>query len=84
MAENFKNYCKATIATKLNCSIDDVFEVWFSKTLHHCKGLYASFSKEGKGKYFECTFNGISKELYIDEYYKHSNEMIKVDFTNYS
>ena len=50
---------------------EDVQIVWISKTLHHMKGLFIGHVTDGL--YYELTYNGINKELYMDVYDKQEN-----------
>ena len=58
----------------------DVFEVyvcWVCKTLQNNKALLATTLSDGL--YFETTYNGDKKELYLDAYKKLENRCIKVE-----
>lgn len=46
---------------------DDVFVVWYAKTLQNHKALLGNTVSN---HYFECTYNGDKHELYVDVYYK--------------
>lgn len=57
----------------------DVFEVyvcWVCKTLQNNKALLATTLKDNM--YFEVTYNGNKKEMYLDAYKKEKNVRIKV------
>lgn len=57
----------------------DVFEVyvcWVCKTLQNNKALLATTLKDNM--YFEVTYNGDKKEMYLDAYKKEKNVCIKV------
>ena len=56
---------------------DDVFVVWMCKTLQNCKALLSTTLFDGM--YYELTYNGDKKELYLDAYKKFENKCIKVD-----
>lgn len=51
----------------------EVIPVWYSKTIQNHKGLFI-IKNNNNGylfpKYFECTYNGDAKALYIDHYQK--------------
>ena len=51
--------------------IDNVFVVWFCKTLHHAKVLVSTTLRDGM--YYEVTFNGVKGEIYLDAYKKFEN-----------
>lgn len=50
---------------------DDVFIVWFSKTLQNWKALVSTTISDGM--YYEITYNGDKLETYIDAYKKWEN-----------
>lgn len=56
-------------------SIDDVFVVWFCKTLQNWKALLST--KVPDGVYYEITHNGDRDETYVDVYKKWENLCIK-------
>lgn len=51
----------------------DVFVVWYAKTLQNHKALLGT-TAEDDNRYFEATYNGDKKELYLDVYYKKDNQ----------
>lgn len=58
----------------------DVFEVyvcWACKTLQNNKALLATTLKDNM--YFEATYNGDKKEMYLEAYRKEKNVCIKVE-----
>lgn len=50
---------------------NDVYIVWFCKTLQNWKALVST--DVVKGLYYEVTYNGDKKETYVDTYQKVSN-----------
>lgn len=52
-------------------AVNDVYVVWFSKTLQNWKCLISSTLPDGM--YYEVTYNGDKKETYIDAYKKFDN-----------
>ena len=56
---------------------DEVFVVWFSKTLQNWKALLSTTLFDGM--YYEITYNGDKKETYLDAYKKFENKTIKDD-----
>ena len=56
---------------------DDVFIVWYCKTLQNHKALASPTLFDGM--YYELTFNGDKSELYLDAYKKWENKCIKID-----
>lgn len=66
---------KKTDNFKIN--IENVYIVWFSKTLQNFKALVSTTVSDGM--YYEVTYNGDKKELYLDAYKKWENKCIKVE-----
>lgn len=58
----------------IDMSEHQIFIVWFSKTLKNGKALISTTVDDDK--YFEVTYNGCTKEMYIDEYKKQNNTVI--------
>lgn len=56
-------------------TLDDVFVVWFSKTLQNWKALVSTTVPDGM--YYELTYNGDKHETYVDVYKKWENFTIK-------
>lgn len=81
------NLCKKSVVEYFNkraektdgfkIGFDDVFIVWFSKTLQNFKALVSTTVSDGM--YYELTYNGDKKELYLDAYKKRENICIKVE-----
>ena len=66
-------------------TIDNVYVVWYCKTLQNHKALLSTVNEDGL--YFECTYNGDKEEMYLDVYEKIKNKAInskrfndKIDF----
>lgn len=55
-------------------TLDDVFIVWFCKTLQNWKALVSTDLPDGM--YYEVTYNGDKKEVYLDAYKKFENRKI--------
>lgn len=82
---NFQNLCKDKVVDYFNERVektdgvkitkDDVFVVWYCKTLQNAKVLLSTVVSDGM--YYELTYNGDKKELYLDAYKKWEN--IKFD-----
>ena len=53
-----------------------VYVVWSCKTLQNNKALLSTTLSDGM--YFEATYNGDKKELYLDAYKKEKNVCIKL------
>jgi hypothetical protein len=54
---------------------NDVYVVWFCKTLQHWKAL-VSTTVPLDSSYFEITHNGDKDETYVDMYFKHSHTTV--------
>ena len=57
---------------------EDVYVVWYCKTLQNHKGLFSTPMSDGM--YYEVTYNGDNDEAYIDAYKKWEN--FKVEWPN--
>ena len=55
-------------------SADDVFVVWYCKTLQNHKALLSTNLFDGM--YYELTYNGDKNEVYLDAYRKWENRAI--------
>ena len=55
-------------------TIDDVYIVWWSKTLQNWKALVSTTVSDGM--YYEVTYNGDKQETYIDAYKKWKNKRV--------
>lgn len=60
--------------THITFSPDEVYIVWFSKTLQNWKALLSTTLPDGM--YYEVTYNGDKQETYIDAYKKFENVVI--------
>ena len=58
----------------VNITEDQVFIVWFSKTLQNWKAMVSTTISDGM--YYEVTYNGDKKETYLDAYKKWENKRI--------
>lgn len=85
--DKFLELCKKTIADYFNNRVEitdnmkitenNVFIVWSCKTLQNNKALVSTNISDGM--YYELTYNGDKKELYLDAYKKWENKCIKID-----
>lgn len=69
----FNNHIDVTDKKKI--TMDDVFVVWFSKTLQNWKCLVSTTVPDGM--YYEITHNGDKDETYVDVYKKLENYCVK-------
>lgn len=74
-----KNYVNEHLDKGDNIQIteDNVFIVWSCKTLQNNKALLSTTLFDGM--YYELTYNGDKKEVYLDAYKKFENKAIKVE-----
>lgn len=56
---------------------DDTYVVWFSKTLQNWKALISTTIPDGM--YYEVTYNGSKKEIYLDAYKRWENIVIHIE-----
>lgn len=61
--------------THVTLARDEVYIVWFSKTLQNWKALVSTTLPDGM--YYEVTYNGDKFEAYIDAYKKFENVCVK-------
>jgi len=69
----FNNHVDVTDGKRL--TMDDVFIVWFAKTLQNWKCLVSTTAADGM--YYEVTHNGDKNETYVDVYKKWENYCVK-------
>ena len=84
---NFQDLCKEKVVEYFNGRVDktdnlkikkdDVFVVWYCKTLQNAKALLSTNVSDGM--YYELTYNGDKKELYLDAYKKCENKKFDVE-----
>lgn len=82
---NFMEWAKKTVlaytlshtdpAIDLDITEDDVYIVWYCKTLQNHKALLGTTLFDGM--YYEFTYNGDKDEAYLDAYRKVENRMVK-------
>lgn len=82
----FVALCKKTVAEYANEHLDkadgkkitedDVFIVWMCKTLQNSKALLSTILFDGM--YYELTYNGDKKQLYVDAYKKWQNVCLQL------
>lgn len=63
-----------------NINVDDVFVVWSCKALQNFKAMLSTTVADGM--YYECTYNGMKEELYLDAYKKWENKLIDAKDVN--
>ena len=68
----FNERVEKTDNTKI--TLDDVYVVWFCKTLQNWKAMVSTTVSDGM--YYEVTYNGDKKETYLDAYKKWENVRI--------
>lgn len=85
--DKFLELCKKTIVDYFNSrveitddmkiNVNDVFIVWSCKTLQNNKAMVSTTISDGM--YYELTYNGNKKELYLDAYKKWENKCIEIN-----
>ena len=66
----------AVLQVSPNIAISEMFIVWMCKTLQNNKALIGVHHSPN---YYEVTYNGDKKELYVDEYIKNTNTCLNVN-----
>lgn len=79
--KGFIMWCKREICDYVNRHLDktdgkqiterEIYVVWCCKTLQNNKALLSTTLFDGM--YYECTYNGDKKEMYVDAYKKFEN-----------
>ena len=69
----FNSHVDVTAGVQI--TMDDVFVVWFCKTLQNWKALVSTTIQDSK--YYEITHNGDKQEAYVDAYVKLDNHVVK-------
>lgn len=72
--KDFVALCRKTVADYAGCPEEDVYIVWLCKTLQNSKALVSTNISDGK--YYELTYNGNKRELYVDAYCKEHNFVV--------
>lgn len=72
-----KNHLDKT--DKVVLKAEDVYVVWFCKTLQNWKALVSTTLPDGM--YYEVTYNGDKKETYVDAYKKFDNVVFPDEVT---
>lgn len=86
-SKEFLDFCKEKVSEYFNenkdktdntndLKKDDVFVVWYCKTLQNHKALLSTPVSDGM--YYEITYNGDKNEAYFDAYKKWENKCIKL------
>lgn len=86
-SKEFLERCKYEVANYFNkhrdvtdsieLKAEDVYVVWYSKSLQNHKACLSTPVSDGM--YYELTYNGDKKELYIDVYKKWENIAVPID-----
>ena len=73
VVDYFNDHVDVTDNKKI--TIDEVFVVWFAKTLQNWKALVSTTISDGM--YYEITHNGDKNKTYVDVYKKWENLTVK-------
>lgn len=77
--ESVRSYAQehVDVTDNISLSLNDVYVVWYCKTLQNHKALLSTSLSDGM--YYEITYNGDKKEIYFDAYKKFENRCIKLE-----
>lgn len=85
--DDFIKLCKKIIVDYFNNNVektddfkiseDNVFIVWSCKTLQNNKAMVSTTISDGM--YYEITYNGDKKEIYLDAYKKWENKCFNIE-----
>lgn len=75
IVDYFNKHVDAT--NRMTLKPEDVYVVWSCKTLGNNKALLSTNVSDGM--YYELTYNGAKKEMYLDAYKKWENKTISVE-----
>ena len=83
-SQEFIEICKEAVREYVESHFDksdrmidfEIYVVWSCKTLQNNKALLSTTISDGM--YYELTYNGDKKELYLDAYKKFENKCIKM------
>lgn len=78
IVQSYINFGPATEGDSEPITSDDIYIVWFSKTLQNWKALVSTTRPDGL--YYEITYNGDKNESYLDVYAKITNTAISDEF----
>ena len=75
VVEYFNSHLDKTDGKQIG--LEDVYVVWFCKTLQNWKALLSTNVRDGM--YYEITHNGDKNETYVDVYKKWENYAVRED-----
>lgn len=70
-ADQYLSKAKQLVADEAQIQPEELYVVWFCKTLGNWKALVST--DEVSGAYWEVTYNGAKQEAYVDTYTKTGN-----------
>lgn len=73
--EIIRDYFNEHATDGVQIGIEDVYVVWFCKTLQNWKAMVSTTVPDGR--YYEVTHNGDKGETYVDAYVKLDNQVVK-------
>lgn len=66
--DQFLNKAKRLVSDETGVPVDEIYVVWFSKTLQNWKAMISTARPDGR--YFEVTYDGDMAGAYVDTYDK--------------
>ena len=74
LVAEYTNSSKVEAVDKYAVVPEEVYTVWYCKTLQNQKVLLGTPLSDGM--YYECTYNGDKNEIYFDAYKKVENNVV--------
>lgn len=71
--EKYLGVVRGAIRKMRGTDKETIIQVWYCKTIQNHKGLFITGAYDKH--FYECTYNGDTGELYVDEYVKQNKQV---------
>lgn len=71
--EQFLTNVRTAIRRMRDSDNENIIQVWYCKTIQNHKGLFITDAFDQH--FYECTYNGDTGEMYVDEYVKQNKQI---------